>query len=74
MDNSRRKQPEHERPVADINAMAGIVPALITLHDIEPIRQQVNDLSLAFIAPLGADNNDDHINFRMPGRGLAILA
>jgi hypothetical protein len=40
--------------------MACVVPALIPRNDIEPVRQKVNDLSLSFIAPLGADYDDYH--------------
>src|SRR5882762_7356812 len=35
--------------------MAGIVPALVTDHDVEAFREQIDDLTFAFIAPLGAD-------------------
>jgi hypothetical protein len=55
MNNSRRQKTKNESPVAHINTVTGIVPALIARNDIKPIRQQVDDLSLSFIAPLGAD-------------------
>jgi hypothetical protein len=35
--------------------MAGVVAALVPRDHVRPLRQEVNDLSLAFIAPLGAD-------------------
>jgi hypothetical protein len=35
--------------------MAGIVAALVARNHVSPLREQVNDLSFAFIAPLGAD-------------------
>jgi hypothetical protein len=39
--------------------MPGIVPALIAHHDIGLLREPVDDLALAFVAPLGADY--DHV-------------
>jgi len=39
--------------------MPGIVSTLIAGHNVEMFGQQVNDLALAFIAPLSADNNYD---------------
>ena len=51
---------QDERTVADIDGMPGIVPALITRHDIETLGQKINDLALAFITPLRADDDDDH--------------
>jgi len=38
--------------------MAGIMPALETHHDIGALRQPIDDLALAFVAPLGADDHD----------------
>ena len=35
--------------------MAGVVSALVTDDDVEALRQQIDDLAFAFIAPLGAD-------------------
>ena len=46
--------------------MAGIVAALEAHDDVGPLRQPVDDLALAFVAPLGAD--DDHIRHRLPFR------
>jgi hypothetical protein len=40
--------------------VTGIVPALIARNDIKPVRKQIDDLSLSFIAPLGTDNYDYH--------------
>jgi hypothetical protein len=47
------------------------VPALIARHDVEAFGQKVNDLALAFIAPLRADDNDNfrHKNQRLEVRG-----
>jgi hypothetical protein len=35
--------------------MSGIVPTLKTHHRIRPIGEQIDDLALAFIAPLSTD-------------------
>ncbi len=42
--------PDHDR-------MTGVVAPLVARDDIRPLGQEVDDLSLAFIAPLGADND-----------------
>ncbi len=60
MDNSRRQQPQNKGLIADIHAMPGIMPALITRHDIKPVRQQINNLPFPFIAPLGTDYYNYH--------------
>jgi hypothetical protein len=40
--------------------MAGVVAALITRYNIEPLGEQVDNLTLTFVAPLGANNCDYH--------------
>src|SRR5215211_9011115 len=60
MDYSRRQQPQNERFIAYVDAMAGIMPALITRNYVETVREQVDNLSLALVAPLGTNNYDDH--------------
>ena len=50
--------------VADHQRVAGIVPALESHHDVGLFRQPVDDLALALVAPLGADNHHvRHKNF-----------
>ncbi len=44
--------------VADDQRMPGVVPALEAHDHVGPARQPVDDLALAFIAPLGADHGD----------------
>ncbi len=44
--------------VADDQRVAGIVAALEADHDIGALRQPVDDLALALVAPLGADDGD----------------
>ena len=38
--------------------VAGIVPALETHHGIGVVGEQIDDLALALVAPLGAENHD----------------
>ena len=38
--------------------MAGIMAALEAHHDIGALGQPIDDLALAFVAPLGADDHD----------------
>jgi len=38
--------------------MAGIMAALEAHHDIGALRQPIDDLALAFVTPLGADDHD----------------
>jgi hypothetical protein len=42
--------------------MPGIVATLIPRDDIEAVREQIDNLSFSFVAPLGADDNYDHID------------
>ena len=44
--------------VADDQGVAGIVPALEAHHDLRALRQPIDDLALALVAPLGADHRD----------------
>ena len=66
MDYARRQQPQHEGFVAYVNAVPGVMPALVSRNDIEPIRKKIDNLALAFVAPLGTDNDDDHISQNHP--------
>ena len=40
--------------------MAGVVASLITNDNVEPLGEQIDNLAFAFIAPLGADDRDNH--------------
>ena len=40
--------------------MARIVAALIAGHDIEPFREEIDDLAFTLVAPLGAE--DDYVS------------
>src|SRR5262245_16874959 len=60
MGDARRDQVEHEFMVdsaaANDDGMAGVVAALITGDDVEMWREQIDDLALAFVSPLRADD------------------
>ena len=51
----------------DIHRMAGVVPALVAGDDGKMRRQQIDDLALAFVTPLRAENDDVHRHDRIPG-------
>src|SRR5690348_2928923 len=57
--DARRQQRQLVDLAVDDQSVAGIVAALETHHDIGTLRQPVDDLALAFVAPLRAD--DHHI-------------
>src|SRR5712692_11225542 len=60
VNDSGRQQMQHERSVADLDRMPGVVAALVADYDVEALGEQIDNLALAFIAPLGADDRDDH--------------
>jgi len=43
---------------ADDDCMAGVVASLVPGDDIETLAQDIDDLSLPLVTPLGAYNND----------------
>jgi hypothetical protein len=55
-----RQQMKHKRSFANLDRMSSVMTALIARHDIEPLGEQVDNLTLAFVAPLGANNCDYH--------------
>ena len=52
--NARRHQVQDVLLCADENRVPGIVAALSADHDVRILRQYIDNLALAFIAPLGA--------------------
>ena len=58
----------------DVDGVAGVVAALIARDDREVRRQQVDDLALAFVAPLGAQHCDVHDCCILPRYSMAALA
>ena len=55
-------------PAADHHSMTGIVAALETHYRPATLAQQVDDLPLAFVAPLGADDHHRAAHARRPVR------
>ena len=58
MQNAARHQPQHEFAVADQDRVAGVVAALIAHDVVEAVGEQIDQLALAFVAPLRAENDD----------------
>ena len=56
--NSRGNQVQDELLAVDGHGVTGIVSPLVPGDDVEFLGQQVDDLSLALISPLGPDNDD----------------
>jgi hypothetical protein len=48
---------EDERIVADDHGVAGVVAALVTHYKVHPGGEYVYDLTLALVAPLGANHD-----------------
>ena len=57
--DARGNQRQHRLLAADDQRVPGVVPALEARHGARALGQQVDDLALAFIAPLGADDDDE---------------
>jgi len=59
VENAGRDQVQLELLSTDDHRVAGIAPALVSDHSIRVFREDVGDLALALIAPLGAHNDLD---------------
>ena len=57
VEDPRRDQVELVDLVAADDRVAGVVAALVADHDVGPLGEQVGDLPLPLVAPLGADND-----------------
>ena len=55
--NAARNQLKDKLGLSDGNRVAGIVAAAVAGHQIEIVREHINDLSLALVAPLGAHDD-----------------
>ena len=53
-----RQQAQLVLDIADDQGVAGVVTALEADHHIGPLRQPIDDLALALVAPLRADHGD----------------
>ena len=66
MQDARRNQVQDELASADVHRVSRVVSALIARDDREVRRQQIDDLALAFIAPLGAEHAQIHAGSMIP--------
>ena len=57
VEDPRRDQVELVDLVVADDRVAGVVAALVADDDVGPLGEQVGDLSLALVAPLGADDD-----------------
>ena len=75
-DDARRQQGQLVGLVADDQRMAGIVPALEAHDDVGPVGEPIDDLALALVTPLGADDGDVRQNrsFFQGGTGCLGVA
>jgi hypothetical protein len=55
--DARRDQVQDGLLAIDDQRVAGVVPALEAHHGIRPLGEQVDDLALALVTPLGADHD-----------------
>ena len=58
MHDAAGNQAHNRLRTIDNERMPGVVPALKTHHCRDVVREPVDDLALAFIAPLGTDDYD----------------
>jgi hypothetical protein len=56
--NPARNLVEHERLVADMYGVPGVGSALIANYPIGALGEDVDELALALVPPLGADDDD----------------
>ena len=61
MKDSGRHQMQHMPAAADDHCMSGVMSTLVAGHAIEPLGQDVDDLALAFVSPLRADDCQVHV-------------
>ena len=65
---------EDELPPAHDHGVARVVPAVVAGHHLDPRGQQVDDLPLAFVAPLGAGDHDVRHAYSSEGAGTTAEA
>src|SRR5687768_9466231 len=73
MQDAGRNEMEDELAASDVDGVAGVVSALIARHHIEVGCQQVDNLALALIAPLGAKYTQIHAGKMIPSIALMVL-
>ena len=64
-DDAARDLPDLERLVADDDRVPGVRAALVAAHEVRVERQQIDDLSLAFVSPLRADDDGRRHGYRL---------
>ena len=42
----------------DVHRMTGVMPALVARHDVEPVGEEIDNLPLALVSPLGSQDDD----------------
>jgi hypothetical protein len=57
MQDPRRDQVQHMLVRADVDGVAGVGAALVSQHPVDVAAEGINDLALAFVAPLPADDH-----------------
>src|SRR5882762_7611029 len=58
MENSARDLMEDERLVPDLDGVTGVGAALIANYPVGALRENINELALALVSPLGTDDDD----------------
>lgn len=58
MKDTGRNEPEDELSITNPDGMTSVVAALIASDNVEMRREYVNDLTLAFVAPLGTHHHN----------------
>ena len=58
MKNAGGNQVQDVPAIPDADRMPGVVTALVSRYAVEILRQNINDLSFTFVAPLCADDGD----------------
>ena len=59
MKDPGRDDVQNMTPAPEVDRVSRIVPALVTRDTVKPLSKDIDDLSLALIAPLGADDDDE---------------
>ena len=54
--DARGQQVQREVPVAELDGVAGVVAAVVARDDVESVGEKVDDLALALVAPLPAQD------------------
>ena len=70
-DHPARGRADLERLLADDDRVPGVRPALVAADEIRTLREQVDDLALALVAPLCADDDGRRHAPSLPDAGRA---